>query len=339
MSPARVLITGGGGFIGGHLVDHQLAMGREVTVLDTHIPERLKSGKRAPRLRLVEGDIRNTELLNRTVPGTHLVYHLASAHLEVSRDESHYREVNVQGARKLASVAAREGVRRFVHCSSVGVYGPLTRVPADEDSPCRPEIAYEATKLEGEKAVLAVANDQGLPTVVLRPSWVYGPGCPRTRKLFQAIEARRFFLVGKGQNLRHPLFIDDLLQAFELAATREGVEGQVFVIASSTPVTLMELIYAVQQVTNVHFRPRSVSPRLMWPVCRAAELYARVSGKEPPISTRSLKFFLENSGFSIDKARRLLGYDPRVELAAGLMATWQALHSTPAMTPSPGNRA
>jgi nucleoside-diphosphate-sugar epimerase len=323
----RVLITGGGGFIGSHLVEHQLGLGREVTVIDTSL-ERLKSRQDVAGLRLVEGDIRDTTLLEKIVPGSDVVFHLASAHLEVALDDSYFQETNVDAARNLALISAREGVQRFVHCSSVGVYGPLDTVPADERTPCRPEIAYEVTKLAGERAVLGIAADKNLPTVVLRPAWVYGPGCPRTEKLFRALRKKRFLMVGKGQNLRHPVYIDDMLQAFELAATQNGVEGHVFIIASDEYITLAQLVSAILQVEHSSYRPVRVPLSFMWPVCFLVESVAKLLGREPPFSRRSLKFFTEDSAFSIDRAKDKLNYTPVVDLMTGLEKTRNSMFSS-----------
>ena len=328
MTVRRVLVTGGGGFIGSHLVDHQLGLGRQVTVVDTRL-DRLKSKEAVADLHLVKGDIRDTGLLERIVPGTDVVFHLASAHLEVNLDDSSFQETNVTATRNLAHIAGREGVQRFVHCSSVGVYGPLLQVPADEHTPCRPDIAYEVTKLEGERAVLTVAADENLPTVVLRPAWVYGPGCPRTEKLFRALRTKRFLMVGKGRNLRHPVYIDDMLQAFELAATRQGIDGQIFIIASDEYVTLEKLVSAILQVEHSHYRPPRVPVAVMWPVCYGVEVMAKLLRREPPFSRRSLKFFTEDSAFSIARARSQLGYAPGVDLMTGLEETRRAMLASP----------
>jgi nucleoside-diphosphate-sugar epimerase len=133
-------------------------------------------------------------------------------------------------------------------------------------------------------------------------------------------------MVGKGHNLRHPVYVDDLVHAFELAATREGIEGEVFVIASAEFVTLEKLISCVQQVEKIHFRPIKVPPVIMRPACHAMEILAKLSGREPPFSRRSLKFFIEDSAFDIGKARRQLGYRPRFDLIAGLEKTWNSIH-------------
>jgi dihydroflavonol-4-reductase len=95
-------------------------------------------------------------------------------------------------------------VRRFVHCSTVGVYGPLESLPADETTPPMPDIAYERSKLEGEAAIRSVAEEAGLEAVILRPTWVYGPLCPRTQKLIRTVARKRFFFRGDGSNRRHP---------------------------------------------------------------------------------------------------------------------------------------
>jgi len=320
----KVLVTGGGGFIGSHLVVQQLALGRQVSVIDTRL-ERLASLGHVEGLERFEGDIRDTALLEKVVPGTDVVFHLASAHLEVTRDDDYFKSINVTATRNLAQLAGSTGVGRFVHCSSVGVYGPLVKVPADEDTPCRPDIAYEVSKLQGEREVLAVAADSGLPTVVLRPAWVYGPGCPRTGKLFRALRKRRFVLVGRGQNLRHPVYIEDMLQAFELAATRKDIEGQVFIIASAEYVTLEKLVNAILAIEHSDYRPLRVPLPLMWPVCLAVESLAKLLGREPPFSRRSLKFFTEDSAFSIARAVDKLGYSPGVDLPDGLEKTRNAL--------------
>lgn len=324
MTIRHVLITGAGGFIGSHLVGQQLGLGREVTAIDTRL-ERLKSRRDEPGLRMVEGDIRDTALLEKVMPGIDVVFHLASAHLEVTLDDNHFQEVNVGATRNLAVIAARARVQRFVHCSSVGVYGPLVKVPADEDTPCHPDIAYEVTKLEGERAVLDVAADKNLPTVVLRPAWVYGPGCPRTAKLFRALRKKRFLMVGKGNNLRHPVYIDDMLQAFELAASRDGIEGQVFVVASDEYVALDQLLSTILLVEHSDYHPVRVPLAVMWPVCYVVETLARLLGREPPFSRRSLKFFTEDSAFNIARAKERLGYTPRVDLMTGLEKTRSAM--------------
>jgi dihydroflavonol-4-reductase len=321
------LVTGAGGFIGSNLVDDQLARGRRVIAIDVHLDplDHLRSN---PACQLYAGDVRDAAFMSRVIAGSDIpkvdiIFHLASAHLEVAKSEAYFWETNVEAVQSLLEIARIAGVRRFVHTSSVGVYGPLTTLPADESSACHPDILYERTKLEGEETVKRFVKDTGFPAVILRPAWVYGPRCPRTLKLFRTMKKRRFVMVGEGQNLRHPIHIRDMLTAFELAATRPGIEGETFVVASDQAVRLKDLISEIIAVQGLRFSPIRVPMGVMTALCLGMEGVFKVLGKEPPFSTRSLKFFTESSAFDIAKARRLLGFAPAVNLHEGLAHTYR----------------
>jgi len=318
MAIDRVLVTGAGGFIGSNLVDDQLAKGRKVTALDLHL-DRIAHHADNPRCKLVTGDIRDVDLLQQTIPGHDVVFHLASAHLEVGAPDSLFQDVNVDAVRNVMDIARQGGVGRFVHCSSVGVYGPLRSLPADENTDCAPDIPYEITKLAGEQVVRDCSGD--LDYVIIRPSWVYGPRCPRTLKLFKAIRSGKFLKVGSKKTFRHPVYITDMLQGFELAATSAEGVGQTLIIGAAEPVSLDDLIRGVAQAQGIDFKPVTVPMFVMWPACFLAEKVFGLLGKEPPFSRRSLKFFTESSAFDISRARRVLGYDPRVSITEGLRLT------------------
>lgn len=320
MGQETVLVTGAGGFIGSNLVDDQLGKGRRVIAFDIDV-SRLSHLADHPACVLVEGDVRNSALLAEHVAGADIIFHLASAHLEVSKSDAYFWETNVNAVRNLLKLAVDHGVSRFVHCSSVGVYGPLRDLPADERTPCRPEILYEETKLKGEAVVRDFVESHGLSAVILRPAWVYGPRCPRTLKLFRTLKRRRFLMVGRGDNMRHPIYITDMLQAFELAATRPDIEGQTFVVASDKPVKLQELVDTIIGVQKLDYRPARIPLPVMTPMCWAVERTFQLIGKEPPFSTRSLKFFTESSAFDISKAKDTLRFKPQVPLLNGLSRT------------------
>ena len=322
MSAQTVLVTGAGGFIGSNLVDDQLARGRKVIAFDLNL-DRLSHLSEDALSHCVVGDVRDEGRLAELMANTDVVFHLASAHLEVSKDDSYFWETNVQAVKTLLELASKNKVRRFVHCSSVGVYGPLAKLPADENTACHPEILYEETKLAGEQAVRDHVKATGLSALILRPAWVYGPRCPRTLKLFRTIKKKRFFMVGRGDNLRHPIYISDMLEAFELAAVAENVDGETYVIASDEPVSLRGLVNAIIDVQQLSFNPLTVPLPLMRPTCWAIESVFKLIGKEPPFSTRSLKFFTESSAFKTEKARAELGFSPTVRLQDGLSRTYE----------------
>jgi len=122
---------------------------------------------------------------------------------------------------------------------------------ATEISPLHPEIPYEQTKLAGERALLRAHADTGLPVIVLRPAWVYGPGCERTEKLFRSIAGGRFVVSGKRDSMRHCIYIRDMVEAFELAAHAGQAVGEVFIVGDEKAVPVSTLVDEITRLTAV----------------------------------------------------------------------------------------
>jgi nucleoside-diphosphate-sugar epimerase len=316
----RVLITGAGGFIGSHLVDSQLEAGHHVRAVDLHL-DLLRHQTAHPCLQLIGGDITEKDLVQKLVEGTDVVYHLASAHLDVILSDEHYHRVNVGATLSLLEVAREAGVRRFVHCSSVGVIGDVKDPPADETTECRPVNIYERTKLEGERAALDFAHRTGFSVVVARPAWVYGPRCPRTAKLFRTISKGRFPIFGRGKNMRHPVYITDAVYGLELCAKALDIDGEVFIIAGELPVESRELVRVIRDQLNIR------TPQIYLPIFlgqaagMSLELLFKLIGRQPPFSRRSMDFFLKHNAYTIAKAQSRLNYRPQVDLLTGIQKT------------------
>ena len=320
MSPTqRVLVTGAGGFIGSHLVQRLSSLGMEVRALDLRP---LGESRWGDGVRTHEVDIRNQATVAPLLQGVDTVFHLASLHLEVGVEAAAFDAVNVHASADLLTLAAEHGVRRFVHTSSVGVYGDAGHgPPLREDAPKHPDSPYEHSKLKGETAVMSRARAGGIELVVLRPAWVYGPGCPRTGKLLRSLRKGRFFYIGSGNNNRHPLYIDEMVDAFVLAAAAPGVSGRIYNVGGPRVMPLREMVDTFARVAQVP------PPRLHLPVVLgytagwAAELVFRATNREPPLSRRSLAFFRSNNAWDISAARRDLGFEPTIDLEEGVRRT------------------
>lgn len=312
----RVLVTGAAGFVGSHFAPYLAGRGYEVRGIDVHPPARLSSG-----VDFRVQDIREPRGLASALNGVETVFNLASVHLDVHATPERFESVNVKALRQLVELSAAAHVRRLVQVSSVGVYGHIAHPPAAEDAPLHPDNDYERTKAAGERAAREAALRMGLDLVIVRPSWVYGLGCPRTAKLIRSLRKRRFFFIGGGKNLRHPIYIDDLSAALELTAgAGPEVAGRTFNIAGPRWMTVEEMVGEFARALRVpppaFHAPRWLGLSVGW----TAEQVSAVVGAEPPVSRRTLAFFENDNAFDIGAARRSLGFEPRTELPGGARA-------------------
>ena len=318
----RLLITGGTGFIGSRLAQAARGQGHEVTVtgmLNTPA-ETLTQGYLAQAgIEVAILSVAGLAKAEATLAGVDAVIHLAAAQHEANKPDSYFRAVNVEGTAALVEACRAAGVGRFVHGSTIGVYGDREGV-LDETTLPAPGNIYGLTKLEAEGVVLAA---RGLPVVVVRISEVYGPGDRRLLKLFQAIRRGRFFHIGPGTNLHHPIYVEDLARGLLLAAERPEAVGEVLVLPGHEAVTTDQMVAAVAAAVG---RP---SPHLrlpLWPFSAAAvvlETTLRPLGIQPPLHRRRMDFFRKSFSFAGAKAERILGFRPEIDFARGASLTAQ----------------
>jgi nucleoside-diphosphate-sugar epimerase len=259
--------------------------------------------------------------VGRLVDGANAVVHVAAVYRTAGHPDSYYREVNVEGTERLLEAAAVAGVRRFVHTSTVGVHGHVANPPADETTPMAPGDIYQATKAEAEALAHEFRRRRGLPVAVVRPGAIYGPGETRLLKLFRAIARGRYALVGDGRSFYHPVYIDDLVQGFLLALDREEAVGESFLICGPEYVTQAELAALIARHTGGRVLPFHLPAG---PIQLAGDLVEAICvplGIDPPLHRRRVDFWTKSRAFTIEKARRLLGYDPRVHLKDGIART------------------
>ncbi|HWN19006.1 MAG TPA: NAD-dependent epimerase/dehydratase family protein [Gemmatimonadales bacterium] len=316
----RVLVTGGTGFTGTALARRLIMLGHAVVALD------YKEGLQCDQLRalgaqVVIGSVTDTQVVERSMKGVELVFHLAAAFRELNKPDSFYDEVNVGGTQVVLSAARRNGVRKFVYCSTCGVHGNVDHPPANEDAPIRPADYYQRTKYQAEPIVTR-AMEPGFETVILRPAAIYGPGDPeRFFMIFKRVSKGTFPMFGSGKTLYHPLYVDNLVDAFLLCMPPGAGNGRAYLIADENYFPIEEIVMAVARALDVEVRVPHYPVLPVVALGHAVEKLYRPFGLVPPIFPRRVDWYRQNRAFDIARAKHELGYAPAVQLDEGLRRT------------------
>jgi nucleoside-diphosphate-sugar epimerase len=316
----KVLVTGGTGFTGKALVERLTNEGHQVVALDH------KEGLKTEELRewgaeVVIGSVTDRKVVESCMDGVEVVHHLAAAFRELNVPDSYYEEVNVGGTKNVLEVAFERKVSKFIYCSTCGVHGNIDNPPGGEDAPIQPADYYQRTKYKAEPIVDEYFR-KGMKTVILRPAAIYGPGDPeRFLMIFKQVAKGTFPMFGDGKTLYHPLYIDNLLDAFILAMEEGKGDGQVYLIADKEFIEIENLVRKVAEALNINIRiphyplaPVIIAGHICEKVCRPL-------GVTPPIFPRRVDWYRQNRAFKIEKAKRELGYEPKVGINEGLKRT------------------
>ncbi len=308
----RALVTGGAGFIGSNLVGELLRLGWSVRVLDNYSTGKRKhlSSFSGSSLEVQEGDIRNPEDCDRACQGVDYVFHQAALR-SVPRsidDPAATNEANVRGTLNMLQAAVKAGVQRFIYASSSSVYGDSSQMPQDETQLPQPVSPYAVSKLAGEHYCQSFAKTFSLETVSLRYFNVFGPHQDPESKysavipafIFQLGRGEPFEIHWDGKQSRDFTFVDDVVQANLLAAQALSVSGMVFNIANSKSRSVLEV----------------------------AETIGAILGRDPGRRfTARRQGDVRKTWASIEQARRLLTYEPRVSFEEGLRRTVDYFHT------------
>jgi nucleoside-diphosphate-sugar epimerase len=317
-----VLVTGGNGFVGRHVVDALQRRGDEVRALA--LP-----GEDAPLLeeRCVEiyrGDIRDPESLVAPMRGADSVLHLA-AMMDVWRPMAAYYGANVSGTENVCRAALAAGVGRLVHMSSSSVYGVGLGKPADERFPLIPFAdAYPLTKAAGDRLVYRMMLNDCLPAVIVRADQVFGPGDTRRfARLADRLRSGTGVIVGDGDNALPLVYVSDVVDGLLLALDDKRAVGQAYNITNDAPLTQKQFLHTIAREVGAQ-PPRVHAPfgalyAAGWLAERAASVAS--SWRRPSITRLGVALAGTDNRYGIAKARRELGYKPRVTLEDGVRRT------------------
>ncbi len=291
-----ILVTGGAGFIGGHLVEALLARGEEVRVYDLKADE--ASDLRAQGAQFVVGDILDREGLLSAMEGCERVFHLAALLDLWQRDQSVYQRINVEGTRNVLESALEMGVSRLVHTSSATTIGEAEGELGTEETVRRPYFLsrYEESKYLGEQVATELCK-RGLPVVILNPTSVYGPRqtVNITGAIIRCLEGRLPFSASSRLNY---VYVGDIV-AGQLAAMQRGKIGNRYILGGEN-VGMVEFFSLAAEVAGISRRPRVMPGSLLRLMAAVLAAIARVTGGRPVIApdearTASHSFLFDTS--------------------------------------------
>ncbi|MFM7099025.1 NAD(P)-dependent oxidoreductase [bacterium] len=324
MNKHTCLITGAGGLVGSYLAQACVNRGYKVKALirngsDSSFLEKLG-------VEVVRGDLQDESLPKEATLGVDTVFHCAAKVGDWGSIDS-YRQVNVEGLRKLLNSLEPSQIHRFIHFSSLGVYEARHHYQTDESTP-PPEQhfdGYTQSKVESEKLALQYHREKGYPVVVLRPGFIYGP---RDRtvlpRLMQKLKTKEVKYIGSSSYAMNNIFVGNLVHAAFLALDNPKAVGEVFNLTDGEKTSKKRFITSIAKGMNLpspFFIP--VPLWLAKLIASSMEKKALKNGAQqaPKVTRANIKFLGLNLDFSIEKAKRILGYAPIKTFDEGIAET------------------
>jgi nucleoside-diphosphate-sugar epimerase len=316
----KILVTGGTGFTGSYLVRRLVANGHAVRAL-VRSPEKAKALIDLG-VEVVPGDVTNPASLREAMVGIELVYHIAGAFRQEKISDKKMWEINCQGVKNMLDAAIAAGtVRRFVHCSTIGVHGDIKDPPATEETPYAPGDVYQESKTGGEKIAVEYMQQGKLPITIFRPGGIYGPGDMRFLKLFRSIKNKRFVMIGSGEVFYSLIYIDDLVDGIILCGTHPKAVNNIYILTGEPSLTLNEFTSKIAEVVGTSVPIWHIPIKPVYIISYFCEKTFKFLGLEPPLYRRRVDFFRKDRSFSLSKARSELNFEPKVDVIDGLTCT------------------
>lgn len=314
-----VLVTGAAGFLGSHVIDALLARGERPRALvrpGDRVSLATESG-----IVVCRADIGDRAAVAAAMDGVGRILHCA-ARTGPWGPQQVYRQTNVRGLETLVRAALSAGVTRIVHVSSITVHGNDVRGAADEDAPLREEPnPYSRSKVAGERLLERMIAREGAPVTIVRPGWIYGPRDTASFARFaRMIEQGRMITIGSGKNHLPLIYVRDAAEGILLASEAGPAEGRCYLLVNDEPVTQRDFIAAIAAGLGAPAPARRIPYQPAVMLGAVAEGVGRLTRRSqpPPVMRYGVRLLGGENRFSIDRARRELGFSPRVAMTEGV---------------------
>ena len=317
--PQKVFLTGANGFIARSVATKYREMGAEVCGIDFTA---------APDWGVVSGDILQPENWKETLAGSDLVIHCAALVSNTCTMEDAWR-VNVRGTKLVVDASIAAGVDLFVQVSSGAVYGFTYTDLMTEDAPLLPiNHPYVDTKIASEHVVLAAHGSGKINCTIVRPTDIYGPGSrPWVVLPIEMLKAGKFLLPAYGRGIFSPLYIDDLVDGIILASGHEKGKGQIFNLGGNELPTCSEYFIRLARLVGKD-KVTCIATPIANSLTDLLGGISRLTGKPSELGKNTMMMLARKNGLSIEKAKNLIGYAPKIDLDEGLVRVEAWLRET-----------
>lgn len=316
------LITGATGFIGPWLIKRLISQGHRCRCLvRSSAKAKVLSGLN--NVEIFEGDITDEASLKGIASDMDCLFHLATlghAHnFKVSKGM--FKKVNVIGTENIMKEAAKAGIEKIVHCSSVAAMGICSDLPAIESSKCHPHHPYGMSKLGAEEIVRELHRNEELPAVIIRFSMVYGPGDWRDiLRITRFVKRRIIPKIGNRPKLTPLIHVDDAVEGLILAMEKGG-EGETYLITNKHSEPFDSILKIIKNTMNISCVTIPVPEWFALTAASGIEILCKTIGKPPLITRKNIESTLADRVFSVKKAREEIGFNPSVDPEKGLRDT------------------
>lgn len=322
----NVFITGGTGFIGSYLIPRLLKKNYTVTALVRNSIQKDRLGKMG--VNAVIGDITNQNTFIKELKKADLVIHLAAIRSNWGSSED-FKKINSLSVKNL--FINKSSIKHIIITSSVYAMGKLVQLPSNENSPLRADDIYGLSKILAEQVTKEQSKKFNIPYTIIRPAIVYGPADNDRGmiiKMIKLIDAKRFFFLGNGQNLLHLIYIDDLIEGY-LQAIKKGGKKQIYILSSAKSIILQNLANLIKKNLKSNYKIRSLPKWLVWLIAWIFEkiyslgfkMIPTIFSQEPPLSTMKVQTLAGNWFYDMSKAKKELGFNPKVGYDTGIKKT------------------